>query len=111
MRSAQQFPIHVRTGWIDFSPALRYYVSQRIQFLFEPCAAPIRSITVHISGADPHRPVQRRCDIEVATTDGGISASAVGADVFALVGSTAETVLEKLRERAGGYKEPPQRIA
>jgi hypothetical protein len=47
----------------------------------------------------------------VATTDGDISASAVGADVFALVGSTAGTVLEKLRERAGGYKEPPQLIA
>lgn len=114
MRSAQRFPIHVWTGWIDFSPALRHHASERIRSLLEQTARRIRSVTVRISDADPHKPTHHRCDIDVVTTDAGVvSATSVGVDLFSLVDRTAETVLETLRAHASTspYTELHRKIA
>jgi ribosome-associated translation inhibitor RaiA len=114
MHNSQQFPVDVRTGWIDFSPALRHHASERIRSLLAQFALQVRSVTVRISDAEPHRPAHRRCDIEVMTTHAGaITASSIGLDVFALVNHAAESALEALRERAsdGPYSELHHKIA
>lgn len=101
MRNSQRFPVHIQTGWIDYSPALRYYASERIKSLLADFAPQIRSVTVRISDAEPDRPAHRRCDIDVMTTHAGlIYASSVGVDLFALLDRTVDTLLDTLRERA-----------
>ena len=115
MRHAQQrFPIDVRTGWVDYSPALRYHASQRIRARLAEFASQIRSVTVRISDDEPHKTAQRCCEIEVMTTHSGpISASSVGVELFTLVDRTVDRVVEILRQRTSGepHRELGQRIA
>ena len=114
MRNTQQFPIEVQTGWVDYSPALRYHTSQRIRSRLAEFAPRIRSITVRMSDDAPHNTAQRRCDIEALTTDAGpIAASSVGVELFTLVERAVDTVVEILRQRIGGEprREHRQRVA
>ena len=79
MRHAQQrFPIDVRTGWVDYSPALRYHASQRIRARLAEFASQIRSVTVLISDDEPHKTGQRCCEIEVMTTHSGTNLRFLG---------------------------------
>ena len=115
MRHAQhRFPIDVRTGWVDYSPALRFHVSQRIRTCLAECASKIRSVTVRISDDEPHKAAQRRCEIEVMTTDTGpISASSVSVNLFTLVDRAVDSAVGKLLQRASAepHNEPRKRIA
>ena len=100
MRTDQQpFPIDVRTGWVDYSPALRRHASQRMRSRLAEFASQIRSVTVRISDDEAHTIAHRRCDLEVMTHAGPISASSVGVDLFALVDRALDTVEEILRQR------------
>ena len=110
----QQFPIEVRTGWVDYSPALRYHASQRIRSRLAKFAGLIRSITVRFSDDEPRKTAQRRCDIEVMTTGAGpISGSSVGVELFTLVERAVDRVVEALRHRTSDEpgRELRQRIA
>ena len=104
MRNDQhQFPIEVRTGWADYSPALRYHASQRIRSRLAESAALIRSITVRFSDDEPLTAGQRRCHIEVTTTHAGpISGSSVGVELFTLVERAVDAVVEILRQHTSG---------
>ena len=115
MRNSQQpFPIDVRTGWVDYSPALRHHASQRLRSRLTEFASQIRSVTVRCSGDEPQTTAQRHCEIEVVTTHAGpISASSVGVDPFALVDRAVEIVVETLRQRSSTqtHAERRRRIA
>ena len=115
MRNGQQpFPIDVRTGWVNYSPALRHHASQRVRSRLAEFASQIRSVTVRCSGDEPQTIAQRHCEIEVATTHAGpISASSVGVDLFALVDRAVEIVVENFRQRpsAQTHAERRRRIA
>jgi hypothetical protein len=101
MRKAQGFPVDIRTGWIDYSPSLRYDASQRIRSLLAEFASHICSVRVRISAGRPAKPALRRCDVEVMTRQAGpFSASSVGVDPITLVDGTANSVLETLRDHA-----------
>lgn len=101
--SPTPFPIDVRTGWVDYSPALLDHTSQRARSRLSRFASCIRSVTVRIANAEPHNSNHRRCHLEVITTDAGpISASTVGVDLFTLVDRTVDTVAEIVRERLNG---------
>lgn len=115
MRDAQEsFPIDVRTGWADYSPALRHHASQRIRSRLAGVASEIRSVTVRISNDDPRNTAQRRCDIELIPTHAGpISGSSVGVELFTLVDRAVDAVMDMLRQRRGTVPrgERRQRIA
>ena len=115
MRNGQQpFPIDVRTGWVDYSPAFRHHASQRLRSRLAEFASQIRSVTVRCSGDEPQTIAHRQCEIEVITTHAGpISASSVGVDPFALVDRAVEIVVEILRQRpsAQTHAELGRRIA
>ena len=96
----QRFPIAVQTGWVDYSPALRYYASQRIGSSLAQFAPRIRSVAVRISDDAPHTTRQRRCEIEVMTTDASVvSAASAGRNLFALVDGALESLVKALRQR------------
>ena len=110
----QQFPIEVRTGWVDYSPALRYHASQQVGARLARFAGLIRSVTVRFSDDAPGTAAQRRCDIDVTTRDGGpISGSSVGVERFTLVDRAVDAVVELLRHRTshGPGRELRQRMA
>jgi hypothetical protein len=115
MRNARlPFPIRVRTRWGDYSPALHYHVSQRISAGLSGCAAQIRAVAVRIRDDELHNIAQRRCEIEVTTTDAGrISASSVGINLFSLVDHTVDAVVAMLRQHTSvePQGEMRQRIA
>ncbi len=101
----QQFPIEVRTGWVDYSPALRDHASERIRSLLAEFAPQIRSVTVQISNDPAQSAAQRRCDIEVTTDSGPIAASSVGAELFTLVERAVNAVVDVLRQRSSGKQD------
>lgn len=113
MRNSQQpFPIEVRTGWGDYSPALRHHASQRVAARFAEFSSRIRSVTVRCSDDDPQTGARRRCDIEVMTTHAGaITAAAAGEDLFELIDQASKTAAGILRQRTFMHDDVPRRIA
>ena len=114
MRTGERFPINVRTGWLDYSPALRYQASERIRSHLAEFGPQVRSVTIHISDDGPQRTAQRRCEIEVLTAHAGrISFASVGLDAFTLVARVVDSVVELLRQRTSvePQSEARQRIA
>ena len=103
MRDAQfRFPIDVHTGWVDFSPALRYHASEQARARLAGYASQIRSVSIRISDETPDDITGRRCEVQVSTTDAGpVTASATGEDLFAIVNHGLESVVERLHQRAG----------
>ena len=115
MRHAQQrFSIDVRTGWVDYSPALRHHAGERIRASLAEFASQIRSVTVRIWNDEPHHPTQRRCEIEVMTTHAGpISGSSAGTELFGLVDRAVDAVVETFGQRTSDrpLRELHRRIA
>jgi hypothetical protein len=101
MQTAQHpFPVHLRTGWIDFSPALHWYVTQKVRSALRPVASRVRAVTVRIADGEPHDPSTRLCAIDVTLKPAGtISATSSGGNVCELVDRASEASLEKLREQ------------
>ncbi len=101
LHTQPRFPIAIQTGWVDYSPALRYHASQRIGSSLAEFAPRIRSVTVRVSDDAPHTTRQRRCDIDVVTTDAGVvSASSTGRNLFALVDRALASLATTLRHRS-----------
>ena len=100
MQTAQHpFPVHVRTGWIDFSPMLHWYATHQVRSALRPVASRVRAVTVRIADHAPHDPSTRLCAIDVTLKPvGTTSATAVGRNVCELVDRAIEASLDKLRE-------------
>ena len=112
-RTQQPFPVSVRTGWIDFSPALHSYVRTRVIRTLGTFATQIRSVTVRVVDHEPHDPATRLCAIEVELKPiGTLSAATTGRDVYESVDQATETILARLRGMLGlDDAEPLSRIA
>ena len=115
MQPAQHpFLVHVRTGWIDFSPALHWYATQKVRSVLRPVASRVRAVTVRIADHEPHDPSTRLCAIDVTLKSARtISATSVGRNVYELVDRATEASIERLREQheADVIHEPLSRIA
>jgi hypothetical protein len=115
MQTAQQpFRVQVRTGWIDFSPALHWYATQKVRSALRPVAARIRAVTVRIADHEPHDPSMRLCAIDVSLKPAGtISATSTGRSVCELVDRATQATLEKLHDQheADVVHAPLSRIA
>ena len=114
MQTTQQtFPVQVRTGWIDFSPALHWFATQRVRSALRPIASRVRAVTVRIADHEPHDPSTRLCAIDITLNPAGtISATSTGRNVCELVDLAIEATLEKLREhQADMVHAPLSRIA
>jgi ribosome-associated translation inhibitor RaiA len=80
--TSDAFPIHVRTRWLDFSPALHWYTRTRLEAALRSSASRIRWVNVRISDGDGS-PGERICDVEVVLKpDGLVAASATSPDPY-----------------------------
>jgi hypothetical protein len=93
------FPVHVRTRWIDFSPALRWYTARTLESALQPFASRIRSIYVRITDV-PGDFDSRTCTIQVLIKPFAFaSASATGADAHDAVDGATERVRAIVQRR------------
>ena len=98
-----RYPIDVHTGWVDFSPALRYHATEQARARLAGFAPHIRAVTIRISDDRPDDVSERRCDVQVATANAGaVTASATGADLFAIVNSAIDDSVEALHRHTAG---------
>jgi ribosome-associated translation inhibitor RaiA len=93
------FPVHVRTRWIDFSPALRWYTARKIESALQPFASRIRSVYVRITDV-PDDLDSRTCAIQVLIKPFAFaSASATGADPYESVDRATQRVRSIVQRR------------
>ena len=98
----QPFLSMFATGALDSRPHSTITRRDRWRCRLAEFASQIRSATVRFSNDESPKILHRRCDIEVMATDAGsISASSDGVDPFALVDRAMNTIVERLRQRAG----------
>ncbi len=91
------FPVDVHTGWIDFSPALHWYATERLRSALAPVGSRVRSATVRIHEHEPHEREVRHCVVDVALQPSGtVSASCSGANLRALIDEATEAVRAQL---------------
>jgi len=96
-----RYPIDVHTGWVDFSPALRYHAAEQARARLAGFAPQIRAVTIRISDDTPHDVSERRCEVQVSTAHAGaVTASATGPDLFAIVNCAIDDSVEALHRRA-----------
>jgi hypothetical protein len=112
METAQRtFPIHVRTGWVDFSPALHWHITQKVESALERYGARVRSVTVLVTDQDADR---KTCAVDVVLRPAGlVAASATGTDAHDVVGRAADRVRTAMQRRfdAGAASPGASRIA
>jgi ribosome-associated translation inhibitor RaiA len=102
MRDPQfRYPIDVHTGWVDFSPALRYHATEQARSRLAGFAPQIRAVSIRISDGMPDDVRARRCDVRVSTANAGaVTASATGADLFAIVNTALDGSVDALHRHA-----------
>ena len=65
MHNRSSFPIHVRTRWLDYSPALHWHARRHVQAALRAFEPRIRWVNVKMAGTGAAP--DRTCDIELAT--------------------------------------------
>jgi ribosome-associated translation inhibitor RaiA len=103
MTNAQHaFPIHVRTRWLDYSPALLSHTRTRIDAALRSCASRVRWVNVRISDGDGTRD-ERVCHVDVVLKpDELVTATAADADPYRAATAAARrarTVVRRHVER------------
>lgn len=105
-KSQHEFPVYVRMGWVDYSPALRDYAPRRVRSRLAEFDSQIRWASIRFSPDEARSAEQRRCELEVMVAQTGpIFGSAVGKDLFKLVDRAADAVVERLRQRASAEQD------
>ena len=81
-QTREAFPIHVRTRWLDYSPALHSHTRARLDAALRANAPQIQSVTARFSGGES-RHDERVCEVDVVVRPGGlVVASATAADAY-----------------------------
>ena len=96
------FPVHVQTGWVDFSPALQWYAARTAESSLEPFATRIRSVTVRITDVEGDLE-RRKCVIHaVLNPSGFVSESATGTDPYDSVNRAIARLRAAMPRRLAG---------
>lgn len=105
-KNQHEFPVYVRMGWVDYSPALREHAPRRVRARLAEFDSRIRWASIRFSPDETQATARRRCDLEVMVAHvGPIFGSAVGTDLFTLVDRATDAVAERLRQRANAERE------
>lgn len=95
----QRFPVHVLTGWVDYSPAFHWETSQTLRSAVAGFESRIRSIVARIAEDEPHNPASRRGDVEVVMKPlGSFTVSSTGVDLDDLLDRMADAVRTRLKQ-------------
>jgi len=113
-RTAQRFPVRLRTGWLDFAPALQWHTGRRLQSALRPFRTRIRHVNVRVSDA-PGEVDARQCEIGVVMQSGqAVRASATARGAYESVDLAADRVRALVRRHIRteqAIRDPLSRIA
>jgi ribosome-associated translation inhibitor RaiA len=94
-------PIHIRTRWLDYSPALHAHARTRVESALHPWRSHVGRVMVRIADVDG-APRARSCAIAVSLDQGGwVSALAVDDDAYRAVDAAARRIRSVVRRRIG----------
>jgi hypothetical protein len=97
----QPFPVHIHTGWIDFSPALHAFITTHVREALETFAHRVRAVTIRIADAEAGDRARRVCAIDLELKPVGTIATALaGTDPYDLVHRATRAVRAQLRAQA-----------
>lgn len=95
------FPVYVRTRWLDFSPALQWHATRKVESALQPFASRIRAVTVEIADSEGSL-AGRTCVIQVVMhTRAFLSASATGAGIYESIEGAIARIRAIMRRRPG----------
>ena len=78
----QTFPVHVRSRWLDYSPALHNHTRTGVDAALRAHASRVHWVKVRLSGGEG-APEEKLCEIEVAMKpDGVLTVSAADVDAY-----------------------------
>jgi ribosome-associated translation inhibitor RaiA len=97
MTTRAAIPTHIRTRWLDYSPALHWHARTRVQAALRPFASRVRWIHVRITPGEGPRG-ERTCDIEAMLIPSGwLTASGTAADAYRAVDEAVRKIRGLLR--------------
>lgn len=103
-RASGLFPVHLRMRWLDFSPALHWYATRRIETALRRFADRVRYVDVQIADANgPRRgPDDKTCEIEVFLHPSGtLKVSDAADDPYLTVDRAVRRLRAAVRGRLG----------
>lgn len=107
-------PVTLRTGWIDFSPALHAHAAHSMALALRPFASCVRAVTIDLTEHEPSSLERRRCTVEVVLEPHGMLTTTVtGVDVRELIDRAAAALMTALRTEFSSHStaDPLARIA
>ena len=107
----QTFPVHVRSRWLDYSPALHSHTRIRVEAALRAHASRVQWVKVRLSGGEG-APEERICEIEVAMKPGGsLTVSAADLDVYRATDAAIRRARTAVRRHAERAREELRRAA
>lgn len=91
-------PVALRTGWIDFSPALHWRAARTMALALRPFASCVRAVTIDLTHHEPSSLEARRCTVEVGLKPSGrLITTVTGTDSHELIDRAAAALVTALR--------------
>ena len=107
----EAIPIHVRTPWLDYSPALHRHARTRIEAALRSSATRIRWVNARISARDGCRE-ERVCELEVVMKPHGlVVASAAAVDAYRAADIAARRARTLVRRHVARTRDERRRAA
>lgn len=95
---SRRVPVTLRTGWIDYSPALHAHAAHTMALALRPFASCVRAVTIDITDHEPSSLERRRCTVEVVLEpDGMLTTTVTGVDSRELIDRAAAALITALR--------------
>ena len=107
----QTFPVHVRSRWLDYSPALHNHTRTLIEAALRAHASRVHSVQVRLSGGEGTLE-ERICEIEIALKpDGVLLVSAADVDACRATDAAVRRARTAVRRHVERAREELRRAA
>lgn len=105
------FPVHVRSRWLDYSPALHNHARTRVDAALRAHATRVQWVKVRLTGGDG-APEERICEIEVTMKpDGLLTVSASDVDAYRATDAAIRRARTAVRRHVDRAREELRRAA
>jgi ribosome-associated translation inhibitor RaiA len=105
------FPVHVRSRWLDYSPALHNHTRTRVDAALRAHGSRVKWVRVRISGGEGASE-ERLCEIEVAVKpDAVLTVSAADVDAYRATDTAIRRARTAVRRHVDRTREELRRAA
>jgi ribosome hibernation promoting factor len=108
----ESFPVRLRMRWLDFSPALQWYATRRVEIALRRFASRIREVNVLIADSNGPRggADDKACEIDVhLQPSGSLTVSSAAPDAYLAVDRAVRRARAVVRGHVGRTREHRER--